>query len=282
MEDRKFQRRVEAWLQDNPGRVRKTLHASLALYHNKTPREFRPYGIAHWLTKTSMASSAPALAFFYGSISVGIAAAAAAAIFIGNSVVSLLDRLSKEKTSGLPDSHPEFIVRFGDLLTALRANSTAAPDRDDAIRACLGILEIFARQTTKSRKGDVSVSLVLYMGSSASKMRIKHRNPGNDRPVNREFDCRYVVGHHACEAGDFPQVVHDLRRFGRAGATSPTQSKVDYRSIFILPVKSRRNGSRIRGFVSIDCRRPYAFYGNRANVIVVSCEPVINHIQDLI
>lgn len=282
MEDREFRRLIDAWLKDSPGRTLKAWRAGRALYHNKVPREFRPYGLAHWVTKTSLASSAPAVAYFYGSITAAVAAVAAAAIFGGHSLVGLFDRLSKDKATGVPDSHPEILVRFGDLLTALRANSTAAPDRDDAIRACLGILEIFARHTTKSKKGDVAVSLVLYLGSGTSRMRIKHRNPGNDRPVNREFVSWKVVGHHACAAGEFPRVVHDIRRFGRAGASSPTQSTVNYRSIFIIPVKSRRNGNRICGFVSIDCSRPYAFYGNRANVIIVTCEPVINHIQDLI
>lgn len=278
-----FEQIVQQWILDNPSLPRRAWRATVGVYHNKIPREFRPYSILHWVTKTSVASSAPAIAFLYGSIAAWTAALAASLIFAGHSAVSLFDRLSKEKSAGGGDTQSEILVRFGDLLTALKASSTAALDRDDAVRACLGILEIFARQTTKSRKGEVSVSLVLYAGSSTSKMRIRHRNPGNDRPINREFDCDSLVGHRACQSGTFPRVVHDIRKFGRAGSSSPTQSSVDYRSIFIIPVESRRtNGNGVSGFLSIDCRRPYAFYGNRANVIIVTCEPVISRIRDLI
>ena len=284
LQDEVFQRKISEWLSGNVAWYMRIYDAIKGIYNNKIPREFRILGIGHWISKTFLASSAPCVAYyFYASISGWTAMVASAAIFIGHSIVGMLDRGSKEKKKGMPVGDSEILIRFGDLLAALRANSTAAPNKDDAIRACLGILEIFARQITKSNKGDVSVSLVQYIGNSRSKMRIKYRNPGNERPVNREFDCRHLAGHYACQAGIAPRVVNDIRQFGRAGRTSPTQSTVNYRSIFIIPIAPRKaDGNHVSGFVSIDCSRPYAFYGNRDNIITVTCEPVISHIRDLI
>jgi hypothetical protein len=241
--------------------------------------------MAHWLAKTSLASSAPAVALFYGSVGAATAAVAASAIFIGNSVVGLLDRLSQEKTSGTGQAQTELMVRLGDLLTGVKGGrALSQSDKDDAIRACLGILENYTRLVTRSKKGDISVSLVLFAGNSASRMKVRHRNPGNERPTNREFDATHLMGYHACLRGTEPRVVHDLRKFGGKSMVSPTQTTVNYRSIFIIPVVTRRGEAdeKIRGFISIDCPRPYAFYGNRSSVLVVTCEPILSRINELI
>jgi len=281
---KKIQKRVHSWIEDDYGLPWKVVRWSKGVYYNRAPTTLRFYGLLHWLTKTGMASSAPLVAWVYGSISGLLATGVAGAIFVGHSTVSFFDGLSKEKASQSDDNQTDIVVRFGDLLVAHKVKGTLNDiERDDAIRACLGVLEVFSRQITKTRSGDISVSLVLYSGSSQGRMKVRYRNPGNTRPVNREVDADKMLGHTACVNGALPRVVHDLREFGKGSITSPTQSKADYRSIFFFPLTVDSGDEKVvRGFVSIDCKRPYAFYGNRSSSIVVTCEPILNHIGELI
>jgi hypothetical protein len=239
--------------------------------------------ILYWLSRHALAAASPLVALYYGSIGKTTAYFAAAALFGINILVGFIGLAAEPKP--LPDdAQSEAMVRFGDLLSAFKAGSVPVARRGDAIRACLGLLEIYARRITKTSKGDISVSLVQYAGSSANKMKILHRNPGNLRSVDgREFDARQVLGHHACQAGSAYRVVHQLRHFGR-GLHSPTQSRVDYKSIFYIPleVPVSGGGTRMKGFLSIDCRRPYAFYGNRGREIAVTCRPIVDHLKDLL
>ncbi|WP_442580698.1 hypothetical protein ACSBOB_01470 [Mesorhizobium sp. ASY16-5R] len=274
---------MEAWLADDFGRPFRARRYLKGFYYNRLPRDFRFAGVLHWLAKTSLASSAPAVAFYYGSVGSATAAITAAAIFGGHSIVSFLDRMSKDKAAGSSERQAEMMVRLGDLLNGFKGKSVASSDRDDVIRACLGILENYVRMITLSKKGDISVSLVLFVGASSTKMKVRHRNAGNDRPTNREFPATHLAGYRACQRGTEPRVVHDLREFPREAMVSPTQSAVTYRSIFIVPVASQTNdGPKVKGFVSIDSPRPYAFYGNRSNMIMVTCEPVFSRINELI
>ncbi|MBA1140670.1 hypothetical protein [Mesorhizobium neociceri] len=276
---------IELWLSDGYGRGYRFKRYAWGFYYNRIPRGFRVIGMTHWLAKTGLASSAPAVAFFYGSVGAATAAVTAAAIFLANSVVTVLDRLSQEKSSGTGQAQTELMVRLGDLLTGMKGGrAVGQADRDDAIRACLGILENYARLVTRSKKGDISVSLVLFAGNSTTRMKVRHRNPGNERPTNREFDATHLMGFHACKRGTEPRVVHDLKKFGGKSMVSPTQTTVNYRSIFMIPVVTRRGEAdeKIRGFISIDSPRPYAFYGNRSSVLVVTCEPVLSRINELI
>lgn len=277
-----FQSKIDRWLSDDRSRPDRFFRALKGLYYNKAPQRFRFFGALHWLAKTALAASAPIFAYYYGSITnVSVVVIATAIIAGGHSAVSFLDALSKQKARSEGDSQADILVRLGDLLNTHKPRrSTSLAEKDDAIRACLGILEIFTRQITKSPKGDVSVSLVLYQGSSRQKMSLRHRNPGNERPVNREIKTEGLLGHHVCETGGNPQVVDDVNEFS---ISSPTQSKREYRSIFFYPLEvSGREGKFIKGFISIDCKKPYAFYGNRSNDIVVTCEPVLNHVRELI
>ncbi|MBN9219237.1 MAG: hypothetical protein J0I79_14895 [Mesorhizobium sp.] len=276
-------KKIETWLSDSHGRGYRIKRYLKGYFYNKVPRDLRFFGLFHWLVKTAMAASSPAVAYFYGSIQASIATMAFAGIFIGHSFAGVLDRLSRDKTSGQSEIQAEMMVRLGDLLSGVKGNAVAQAGRDDAIRACLGIIENYVRLVTRSKKGEVSVSLVLFDGNSATKMKIRHRNPGNERPTNRDVHGPNLIGWHACQRGREPRVLHDLREMPKRVRASPTQSKVGYRSLFFVPVIRARDGSEVvRGFVSIDCQRPYAFYGNRADVIMVTCEPVFSRINDLV
>lgn len=236
----------------------------------------------HWISRNGLAASSPFVALFYGSIGQATAYLTAGCLFAANAIVGVIGHAASPKD---PSDHPqtEALVRFGDLLTAFKTGSVVKSKRSDAIRACLGILEIHARRITKTSKGELSVSLVQYVGSSKTKMIVSHRNPGNLRPVGREFDRPDLLGHHACCAGTSPRVVHQLAHFGKT-QESPTQTSVDYKSMFFIPleVQTPQGGRRMKGFVSIDCRRPYAFYGNRSREIAVTCRPIVDHLKDLL
>ena len=277
----KFAERVRAWLDDDHGKLRRWYRALAGIYHNRVPRRFRPVPALHWVAKGAVAASAPFIALYYGVIPALTAYVVAACLFASHTLVDALGAVAKRRA---PPDESEAIVRFGDLLSAFKSRSIAPARRDDAVTACLGILEIYGLRITKVAKGNLSVSLVQYVGSSSTRMIIKHRNPGNLRPIGREFDGANLLGHHACKEGALPRVVHSLAHFGK-GLQSPTQSKVDYKSMLFIPIAGNGGGegqSKVRAFVSIDCKRPYAFYGNRSSEIVVTCSPVIKLLTDLL
>ncbi len=272
------EKKITKWLNNDYTLASRWYQKLSAYYYNHT--KIRWWGTTHTAAKLGMASSAPTLAYLNSSLS-GIAAIfSSGGLFIGHWFVSKLDNLSRDKSSSAPDIHADMMLRVGDFLSITKSKASNK-DIDDAIRACLGILENYASLITNSSKGQLSVTLALYMGSSTTRMKIKHRNPGNARPSNRDFDATNLMGYHACQNGTEPRVVHDLKKFGKSAADSPTKSGTNYRSFFIIPIESKSNGS-IRGFVSIDSPRPYAFYGNRSSVIMVRCEPVLSHLGDLI
>lgn len=251
--------------------------------HNRFHRPLRGWGVTHWVAKTCMASSGPVVAWYvYSSIAGWMAAGAGAVIFLGYSVTNLLDEMSKRKGRD-GDLVTEIATRFGEVMQSFPRGGHDPKHGDDNIRSALGIIEAVARAVTKSEKGGISVCLATYEGTHSERMRIRHRNPGSTRPVNKCFDGTSTIAHRACKSGPDPRVVNDLRAFGSKGRRSPTQSDVTYRSLFIIPVE-RVTGAqkRVCGFISIDSTRPFAFYGNKQNAIIVVCEPVISHIQDLL
>lgn len=239
--------------------------------------------MTHWLSKTCMASSAPAVAwYFYSSISGWVAATASVVIFMGHSLTALFDEMSKKKGQG-DDPVTELATRFGEIVQSFPRGRDGHRHSDDNIRSALGIIEAVARAVTKAEQGAISVCLATYEGSHSERMRLRHRNPGSTRRSNKTFHGPDTVAHYACRSGPDPRVVHDLRKFGPGGRRSPTQSDVTYRSIFIIPVERTTNGERqVCGFISIDSTKPYAFYGNKANSIIIVCEPIISHVQDLL
>lgn len=279
-----FEASVESWLTDKPSKLQRIKRGALALWYTRIYRPFRIWGATHWASKTCMASSAPVIAwYFYGSITGWIATLASVGIFAGHSVVSILDQASRRKSSGT-NPVTEVATRFGEIVQSFPKGGEHHLHRDDNIRSALGILESVARAVTGANPGEISVCLATYEGSHTERMRLRHRNPGSTRPTNKTFQGTETVAHFACKSGPDPRVVHDLQReFPTAGRRSPTQSNPNYRSIFIIPVERERAGEkRVCGFISIDSVKPYAFYGNKANSIIVVCEPITNHIQDLL
>lgn len=284
MASQDLETQIQVWLKDDPNLARKVARWFKASYNNRWPKRFRFFGVLHWTSRTAMASSAPAIAYgIYESISLLTAAVASGVIFLGHSLVSVLDSASKEKKSPSSDAGTETIIRLGEVLAATKPKTREEGARNDAIRSALGVIEVFVRQVTGCEKGEISVSVALYNGSSDHQMTIRHRNPGNTRPINRKFDGRSALGHYACQAGRQPRIVHDVRGLHRDLQKSPTQSAASYRSFLIVPLIIRRGQEeRVGGFLSIDSNRPYCFFGKRASIIVVNVEPIIEHIQDLL
>ncbi len=242
------------------------------------------WGAGHYLTRTGMAASAPAVAYFTGGPVTGLVAGVAfGAIFVGHSVVSFFGAKSERASKGNAGLGV-MMIRLGDLLAATKVKSTTESEKLEAVRALLGVIELFALEITGLRKGEIAVSVARYKGHSSVEMKLVCRNPGNDtRPVNRSFNATNKLGHRACKAGHKARIVNDLRGFGPMAMESPTQSKVSYRSIVLFPLVGVRDGNDfLVGFLSIDATRPYAFYGNRGNDVVVHCQPIVNHIQAIL
>jgi hypothetical protein len=277
----KFEIRIKNWLEKDPSFFERLDNLMFYYWYNKVPSSFRFFGLTHFLTKFSMIASAPALAFFvYKRIDATQATTAIVALFALFVVSSLLDQYSRNKSNAAELASVEAWVRIGDLITSVKSSATPEEKRDDTLIAALGVIEAYARQITKSPKGRVSVSLALYAGNGRTRMTIRHRNPGNERPTGRNLKhLERVHGHIACEAGPEPRVVSDLKSFGKEGFFSPTQSKCNYRSIIIIPITSRTT-KQIKGFVSIDCVKPYAFHGAIAEQLIVTTEPLIDHIEE--
>lgn len=284
MKDPEFHNAVQSWLTERPTRLGRFRRGTAALWHTRIYKPLRFWGVSHWVFKTGMASSAPAVAWhFYSSITVVQAALASAVIFGGHSLTSLLDGMSKRKKQS---ANPivELTIRAGEILQSLPSRQVTRTDVDDSIRSALGVIEAVARSVANASKGEIAVCLATYEGSHRTRMRIRHRNPGNSRPFNKSFHGPDFIAHYACQSGSDPRVVHDVRKFGSASRKSPTQSAVNYRSIFIIPVKRkiRGEGTEVCGFISIDSVKPYAFYGSKENAIIIVCEPIVHHIQELI
>ena len=253
MED-KFERKVAEWLSEEPGTwVGLWFDRLKFLWWNKVPHSFRFFGVLHWIVKFAILASAPAIAFLvYKRITLAEAGFAVAGLFILHTLSSSLDAWSKRRQGGDALTPSEMWVRVGDLVQSVRSDATKAQQRDATIQACLGIIEGYARLITRSPKGRISVSLALYEGSSTTKMQIKHRNPGCERPVGRRLkNIESVLGHRACQQGVEPRVVNDLKLFGPKGFRSPTQAECSYRSICFIPMVSNRNGrnGEIVGFL---------------------------------
>lgn len=231
-----------------------------------------------------MASSAPGVAYMSGgSLSFVTAASLFGGLFVAHSVVSFLGNRAAGRKSGPNPTTIDAMVRIGDVLSSQTAIKAKAAEKQAAIVGALGLIEVLAREVCCRKKGEIAVSLATYEGSSPTTMRLRFRNPGNDRPLNRTFDASDLLAHRCCIAGGTPRVVHDLRGFGDKSRRSPTQSSVSYRSFLIFPLRGLRNGDeKVIGFLSIDASTPYSFFGNRANNIVVHAQPIVSHIQALL
>ncbi len=278
----KFDKKVAVWLrEDEPSCLGKSWNGLVFFRYNTFLRDFSIGRVLSWLSRLAMSTSGPAITHCISKkITLEEAAFASFVIFVLFTINSLAEQWLKRKSSVVDAASAETWVRIGDLISSVKSSATPAQARDSSITATLGVIEGYARTVTRSPKGEISVSLALYDGESTSKMKIKHRNPGNERPIGRPVkNLNKVLGHIACQSGPGARVVNDLKDFGEEAKFSPTQSSINYRSILLIPITSSRT-QKIKGFISVDCARPFAFYNNRAKQMVVTCEPLIDHIQE--
>jgi hypothetical protein len=277
---------VERWLNSNPGRAARLKNWLVSLYYQKIPIHLRLPKLLHSLFKICMAASAPTVSFiFYKTITIVQASGAFLLIAILYFLVWLFDRVSSDKQAENYDIAAETVIRVGEILGNghIPPNSkNHAAQRDDAIRAALGLIEVFTRQVCGGRKGEISVTLAKYVDESNTQMEIRHRNTGNTRPTSRKFSANGVLGHYACMRGGAPRVVNDIKRLGPEIQKSPTQSEFNYRSILFLPLVGQRGDpTRVTGFLSIDSTKAYCFSQSRVRIIVVNCQSILEHVQKL-
>lgn len=276
-----FERRVEKWTSGQQSFVQKLIGKVAFIRHNKLPRNFRLFAILHWIAKFGPMVAAPSISYLvYDKITGVQAGLAIGVLFAIYLVTSYFDGRSSARKNAVQQASTEAWVRVGDLINSVKSSATPADKRDVSITASLGVIEAYARQATKSVKGEISVSLALYSNSEKTKMTIRHRNPGNERPVDRELkNLERVLGHIACRTGPEPRVVADLKKFGGDAYFSPTQSACNYRSMLLMPVVGAKT-DQVVGFISVDCSRPHAFHDKIASQIVVTTEPMVAHIED--
>lgn len=274
--------KIRRWLTDRPTFFERVSRGLLALWYNKIPKHIRVFTILHWLSETALASSGPAVAYLLSDkVSFWSAVTLSVVIFLVRCLIGVFYQLSREKTPSEQGLAEELVVRFSEIISSMPPDKTHQDDKHVSITAALDIIEIAARKITKAEKGDISVCLATRNGSSEIEMKIRHRNRRSERPLMR-FQADRTLAYRACKAGGDPRVINDIRDFGKFGRQSPTQSVVNYRSIFVVPISHGGEPGKIVGWVSIDSRRPYAFYGNRASAIIVLCEPFVNHIAELV
>jgi hypothetical protein len=147
-EDTKFAAAVALWIEDTYPWYSRWRRAAAGIFYNRVPRRFRLMPIVHWLSRNLLAASSPFVALYYGSIGKPTAYVAAGLLFGANVLVGILGFAADEKPPD-DDSQSQAMIRFGDLLGAMKQGAVPAGRRDLAIRACLGILEIYARRITK-------------------------------------------------------------------------------------------------------------------------------------
>lgn len=279
----KFLSIANDWLTDRPTKLQRLERWVKAFWYTKIKCKIKGWSTLHWIAKTTMASSAPFVAWYFNEhISGWQATVVSSVIFIGLSITALFEYASKAKSRN-DNGIVEVVTRFGELMLSFPRGRGQPTHVDDHIRSALGIIESVARDVTSSERSAISVCLAMYEDCSREKMNIRHRNPGSARRTNKSFDAAGTIAHHACMSGPDPRVVNDICVFGPTARQSPTQSEASYRSIYIVPiVRSNDSNLRVCGFISIDSANPYAFYGNKANSIIIVCEPIISHIQDLL
>lgn len=284
MPENKFDTQLQIWLNEpRPTGWQKIWRGFLALWHARWVGGRRIWFAGRMLGEATLAVMPPILMHWaYESISLFQAVIGAGAILVVRLWIGLSGRMALLPSTAGASGEMELVVRFTEMMHLVEHRSADQDDTTDGIRAALGVIEIIARHVTKSEKREISVSLATYNGNHSEEMKIRLRNPGNERPVGK-FATRFVVGHYVCRHGRAPRVVHDLRDFGPKGFSSPTRGAMNYRSIIFIPlVRTVDDRTEPCGFISVDSARPYAFYGGRDDAIVVACEPFTSHIQALI
>lgn len=279
----KFKSRVERWLAADAGRLERAANVVLAKYYSLSLPRLSWVGSLHWGVRLTIVVAPPAILFWiYEKVTIRQALVAAAALLVLQVLSDWLGGLREKRRKRRDVTSEEIWVRIGDILASVDSTATPSHLKDESVTACLGVIEGYSRQVTNGKKGDISVSLVLYEANDRTRMTIKHRNPGNMRPNARIFgNLERIFGHLACEAGPEPRRINNVLWFGRKSVVSPTQSQVDYKSIFIVPIEGVEGKvNEIVGFISIDSSRPYAFFGAIGDKILVTCSPLIDHIRE--
>ena len=277
---------IARWLSKSPTRGRRLY---LWLQANRYKISYRisnvPIGALAtlWLGRCGLAVAGPAGAYLYGTATFAAASALSAVIILLYAMTSFIGHYLSQSAGGDSEPISDAVTRASEILSRLDGQNVPAEGRSRSIDSCLGLIQAYVRHLIDGDKNEVSVALVKYTDAEKTQLCVTNRNPGNPRPIrDTPFDGSRVLGHHAARSGRGHRVVPDLRRFPAEFRGSPTHKSVNYRSFYIIPMmKQTESGTEVLGFLSIDSPRPYAFYGNRANLIAVECGAIVNHIREL-
>lgn len=278
-----FEQKKGRWLAENPNFLERKWDDLCFVWFNTAWFQFSWYKFPYFLGQLGLAASGPVIGFYTADL---LSLWTALYIFIGLLVFLLITKylagIPKRREGRITRPIQTIWIRFGNLLNTIKSGATPAGQKDASIDFTLALATSLAAQITGIQQQKFAASLLLYEGEGKSQMRVKHRDRGSERPIDRPVnDLDTVLGHHACESGKAPRVVADMRRFGEYAQKSPTQSRPNYRSIFLQPVVSSQNGA-VSGFLSVDCTVPHAFHRDRAVDLAALLEPLKAHIEDMI
>ncbi|WP_295043297.1 hypothetical protein [uncultured Paracoccus sp.] len=281
----RFDKAVEAWLAGTPSWFLRAWSWLAANYYKRIwNRNIRARPVMVIAVKALVPAATPLLAYRFGANAMMTLPSAllwSGTIFLVAVTVDLAQTLLSLK-HGDSAAAEELMTRTCELLRLCGDDAIVATNRPAARNACLSMIEVYVRSLTNAARGEIGVSLARYVPGQPGMLRIDERNAGSLRKMGVTFPGRFVIGHHACMAGDDPRIVNDILSFGPEALRSPTGSRTPYRSFFIVPIcVTLRDGLIPLGYLSIDSTRPYEFYGNRANVLAVECESIIARLKKL-
>lgn len=273
---------VSDWLTGSVAEKRRRRDKFWSFYYYKLPYFFKPVNFLQNVFKLLQIASGPLIAaYFYKTLGVPQALYASVVLVSLYLALSVLKWWKERRSNGSGVGDRIVFLRISELVQSVQSAATLSRNKPDSIRSCLGIIEACARNIAKSKEGDVSVSLVMYKGSSTNKMEIRYRNHGSSRKTPHTInDLSVVLGHYLCQSEKRVRIVNDLKAFGADFFVSPSGSEAKYRSVCFFRIDDMQT-DRPRGFVSVDCTTPYAFAGRRGKNLIIDCEAMIDHIQHI-
>ena len=217
-----------------------------------------------------------------GRITWRLAIFAAVAIWVLKVIFELASKSSVFFTSRNYTDTNNLLNRLTELLDETEVKNHAngedrARRNDDYIKAILSVIEVLVLRFINVPRGKITVTFARYI-DDGRQLELRHRNRGSDRKVCTVPVSDQILGHLLCQAGAQPRALNDLHHLPEEYRVSPSSGSATYRSFYIVPIYEDAHRRSPVGFVSIDSQIPYAFYGNRANLMSTAVTPFIGEI----
>lgn len=286
-----FETKVETWLSNGTSRRQRLTDGFHAARHMIRLPEFSVRLATNIVLRVALIAVPFALAWYTQNLSAPAASMAALAIAALQAAIHISNGGFFRTTSEHYDDLSKLLDRAAEVMRdmKIRVNTSGSVENhrrhERAITATLSIIEDYILHMIAGRKGEVTVTFAVYRSLEEGRIEILCRNRGSDRPCGEIVADKGMLAHRACQRGVEPRTVNDIHHFGEEARISPTSSSVSYRSFLILPLfEPDETNPKPYAFITIDCKKPYAFYGKRARYIrarnmVPTLEPYLIHVQ---